>query len=392
MAFLNRSSAYAQKWRARYSELRGWWRVARGLFIALLCCAPLTGLHAERIKDLVSVAGVRDNPLLGYGLVVGLDGSGDKTGQVSFTEQSMRSMLQQFGVTIPPTVTIQPKNVAAVSIHAVLGPFAKPGQTLDITISSLGNAKSLRGGSLLMAPLKGADGQVYAVAQGNVLVGGVGASGNDGSSVTVNIPSVGRIPNGATVERVVPTNFSSTESITLNLHQPDFTTAKRVEDAINSKLGSDYAQAVDAVSITVTAPKDSTQRVEFLSYLEQLTVERAETSAKIIINARSGTVVIGNHVTVMPAAVSHGSLTVTINEDVDVSQPNPLAGGDTEVTPDSDININAESTSLYALERGVTLQSVVQAMNQVGTSVGDLIAILEALRQVGALNAQLIVI
>lgn len=360
--------------------------------LAVLIALPVTAVQAERIKDLASVEGVRENPLLGYGLVVGLDGSGDKTGQVSFTEQSMRSMLQQFGVTIPPDVAIQPKNVAAVSIHAVLPAFAKPGQSLDITVSSLGNSESLRGGTLLMAPLKGADGQVYAVAQGNLIVGGISASGDDGSSVTVNIPSVGRIPNGATVERVVPNSFNTSKMITLNLHQPDFTTAKLVEKVINANLGFDNAQAIDAVSIEVRAPNDNSQRVEFLSFLEQLEIEPSESSAKIIINARTGTIVIGNHVTVMPAAVSHGSLTVTITEEVDVTQPNALADGDTAVTPDTNIDINEDANSLYTFNRVVTLQEVVQAINRVGASTGDLVAILEALKQVGALTAQLIVI
>jgi len=368
------------------------YRYGRAYVLFIIACIASTTAYAERIKDLTSVQGVRENPLLGYGLVVGLDGTGDQTGQVSFTEQSLRSMLQQFGVTIPPDTKIQPKNVAAVSIHAVLPPFVKPGQQIDITISSLGNAKSLRSGTLLMAPLKGADGQVYAVAQGNVIVGGLGASGNDGSSVTVNTLSVGRIPNGAIVERAVPSNFSSSSRIVLNLHTPDFTTAKRVEEAINSAFNEDQAQAIDAVSIVVNMEKTPMQRVEFLSALELLEVQPADNAAKIIINARTGTIVIGNQVTVMPAAVSHGSLTVTIDETVNVSQPNSLAAGDTAVTPESDINIQQDGNSLYTFSRGITLQEVVQAINEVGASTGDLISILQALRQVGALTAQLVVI
>ncbi len=362
--------------------------------LSLLSLLALSSLsHAERIKDLTSVQGVRENPLLGYGLVVGLDGSGDQTGQVSFTEQSLRSMLLQFGVTVPPDTKIQPKNVAAVSIHAVLPPFVKPGQQLDITISSLGNAKSLRGGSLLMAPLKGADGQIYAVAQGNVIVGGAGASGADGSSVTVNTPSVGRIPNGAIVERAVPSNFESTERLVLNLHAPDFTTAKRVEEVINNAFNENQARAIDAVSIMVDLADIPLNRVEFLSTLQQLEVQPGDQSAKIIINARTGTIVIGNHVTVMPAAVSHGGLTVTIDEAVNVTQPNPLADGDTAVTPESEVTIDSGGPkSLYTFSRGITLQEVVQAMNEVGASTGDLVSILEALHQVGALTAELIVI
>lgn len=364
-------------------------RFCAALVMTLLCISA--ELSAERIKDLTSIQGVRDNPLLGYGLVVGLDGTGDKTGQVSFTEQSLRSMLQQFGVTIPPDLKIQPKNVAAVSIHAVLPPFVKPGQQLDITVSSLGNAESLRGGTLLMTPLKGADGQVYAVAQGNVIVGGIGASGNDGSSVTINTTSVGRIPNGAIVERVVSSNFASKEQIILNLHTPDFSNARRLEETINNAFGEDLAQAVDAVSIVIGV-SDISNRVEFISALEELEVQPASKSAKIIINARTGTIVIGNHVTVSPAAVSHGSLTVTIDEQVNVSQPNPLANGETTATPASDIDIQRDPHNLYTFKRGVTLQDVVQGLNDVGASTGDLISILEALHQVGALTAQIVVI
>ena len=358
----------------------------------ILLCLFFTDAQAERIKDLTSVAGVRDNPLLGYGLVVGLDGSGDATGQVAYTEQSLRSMLLQFGVTIPANIKIQPKNVAAVSINAVLPPFAKPGQTVDVTVSSLGNAKSLRGGTLLMTPLKGIDGQVYAVAQGNLIVGGVGISGEDGSSVTVNVPSVGRIPGGAIIERLVHNRFNEDSQIVLNLHKADFTTAKRVEEVINQSLGSSHAHALDAVSISVTAPDDIGQRVEFLAFLESLEVEPGQGSAKIIVNSRTGTIVIGNHVTVMPAAVSHGSLTVTISEEVNVSQPDALSTGTTTENPDSNIDVDQASSSLYTFKRGVTLQEVVQAMNQVGASTSDLVSILEALRQAGALSAQIIVI
>ncbi|MBX2883447.1 MAG: flagellar basal body P-ring protein FlgI [Granulosicoccus sp.] len=366
--------------------------MALKLFLAVLLATISANASGDRIKDIAVVEGIRDNPLLGYGLVVGLDGTGDNTGSVSFTEQSLRSMLQQFGVTIPPSVAIQPKNVAAVSINAVLPPFAKPGQAIDITLSSLGNSKSLRGGTLLMAPLKGVDGKVYAVAQGNVIVNGVGAEGADGSSVTVNIPSVGRIPNGATVEKSVATNFNTSSKITLNLHKPDFTTAKRVEETINQRLGSSYAQAIDAVSITIDAPDKVGQRVEFLSFLEQLEVEPGSGSAKIIINSRTGTIVIGNHVTVMPAAVSHGSLTVTIDENVNVNQPNALADGETAVTPDTEIDIEGGTGGLYTFKREVTLQDVVEAINQVGATTNDLISILEALSQVGALSARLVVI
>lgn len=365
-----------------------------------LCLVAILGLlmqlpvmaHAERIKDLAVIAGVRDNPLLGYGLVVGLDGTGDQTSQVSFTEQSLRSMLTQYGITVPPSVKLQPKNVAAVSIHAVLPPFAKPGQKIDITVSSLGNSKSLRGGTLLMSPLRGANGEVYAIAQGNLAVGGLGVSGADGSSLAINIPSVGRIPAGATVEREVPNPFAESERVIFNLHEPDFTTARRLVDAVNSALGTTEAQALDAVSISVRAPQDVSKRVAFVGYLEEIIVEPGEGAGKIIVNSRTGTIVIGNHVTVGPAAVTHGSLTVTINENVNVTQPNPLAAGETAITPDTTIAVTEQDTRMFELGRGTTLSEIVQAINSVGAAPGDLVAILEALKQAGALRAQLIVI
>lgn len=347
---------------------------------------------ADRVKDLASVAGVRNNQLVGYGLVVGLDGSGDQTSQTPFTVQSLKNMLTQFGITVPPGVNLQLKNVAAVSIHADLPPFIKSGQTIDVTVASIGNAKSLRGGSLLMAPLRGADGNVYAIAQGNLLVGGFGASGADGSSVTVNIPSAGRIPNGATVERAVPSDFLTRESIMLNLHQPDFTTAGRLAAAINDNLGPGTAQATDAVSVRIDAPLDPLNRPAFLAHLENLEVDPGQAPAKVIINSRTGTVVIGSHVTVTPAAVSHGSLVVTISEQPFVSQPAPFSGGETVVLPDSDVEITEESSSMFLFQPGTSLDEIVQAVNRVGAAPGDLVAILQALKQAGALRAQLVVI
>lgn len=347
---------------------------------------------ADRVKDLASVAGVRNNQLVGYGLVVGLDGSGDQTSQTPFTVQSLKNMLTQFGITVPPGVNLQLKNVAAVSIHADLPPFTKPGQTIDVTVASIGNAKSLRGGSLLMAPLRGADGNVYAIAQGNLLVGGFGASGADGSSVTVNIPSAGRIPNGATVERSVPSDFLTRESIMLNLHQPDFTTASRLAAAINDNLGPGTARATDAVSVRIDAPLDPLNRPAFLAHLENLEVDPGQAPAKVIINSRTGTVVIGSHVTVTPAAVSHGSLVVTISEQPFVSQPAPFSGGRTVVLPDSDVEITEESSSMFLFQPGTSLDEIVQAVNRVGAAPGDLVAILQALKQAGALRAQLVVI
>jgi flagellar P-ring protein precursor FlgI len=348
--------------------------------------------HADRLKDLASVQGVRSNQLVGYGLVVGLDGTGDQTSQTPFTIQTFKNMMAQFGIAIPSNINPQLKNVAAVSIHAELPAFSKVGQTIDVTISSLGNAKSLRGGSLLMTPLRGADGQVYALSQGNLVVGGFGAEGSDGSSIKVNIPSVGRIPNGASIERELPSSFANGDSLTFNLHQADFTTAKRVTDSINRLLGSATAQAVDATSIRVSAPQDASQRVTFLSVLENLDIAPAEAAAKIIINSRTGTIVIGQNVRVSPAAVTHGSLTVTISEDAAVSQPNALAAGETVVVPDSNISIEQEDSRMFVFKPGVSLDEIVRAVNQVGAAPGDLMAILEALKQSGALRAEIVVI
>jgi len=348
---------------------------------------------AERIKDLASIAGVRTNQLVGYGLVVGLDGSGDQTSQTPFTIQSLKSMLANFGVVIPPNINPQVKNVAAVSLHATLPAFAKPGQSIDVTASSIGNAKSLRGGSLLLSPLKGADGKVYAVAQGDLIVGGFGASSTDGSSISVNIPSVGRIPNGATVERTVDTSFHQGSSLILNLHASDFTTATRIVRAVNKTIGRDTARALDGTSIEVNAPVDHAQRVAFMSVLESIEVQPGDTSARVIVNSRTGTVVIGRHVSVQPAAVSHGSLTVTITARPIVSQPAPFAdGGETVVVDSSDIAIQEENNRMFLFDPGVSLDEIVRAVNQVGASPGDLVAILEALKQAGSLRAQLIVI
>jgi flagellar P-ring protein precursor FlgI len=349
--------------------------------------------HAERIKDIASIAGVRGNQLVGYGLVVGLDGSGDQTTQAPFTTQSLKNMLQQFGITLPPGTNPQLKNVAAVSIHATLPPFAKPGQTIDVTVSSIGNAKSLRGGSLLASPLKGLDGQVYGIAQGNLVVSGFGIEGKDGSKISVNVPSVGRIPNGATVERAVPNPFAFGDTVTLNLNSPDFTTAQRVTQAINTALGANgMAQSLDATSIRVNAPPDPNQRVAFVAMLENLTLEPGEAAARVIVNSRTGTVVIGRNVKVLPAAVSHGSLTVTITERSQISQPGPFSAGTTQVVPKTDIEVKEEGRRMFVFDPGVSLDEIVRAVNNVGAAPGDLVAILEALRNAGALRAELLVI
>ncbi|HEC17340.1 MAG TPA: flagellar basal body P-ring protein FlgI [Sedimenticola sp.] len=378
------------KWHSTANTMR---RLCRyPVLPVLLLCLASGPIQAERIKDLASIAGVRSNQLLGYGLVVGLDGSGDKTTSSPFTGQSLKTMLLNLGVVVPPGVKIKPKNVAAVTVHADLPPFAKPGQKIDVTVSSIGDAKSLRGGSLLMTPLKGADGKVYAMAQGNLVVGGLSATGADGSSITINIPSVGRIAGGATVERTVASPFSRGSVFTLNLHQPDFTTARRLTESINQAIGPGTAKPVDATSIVVSAPLDAGQRVSFVSMIENLQVKPDNAPARIVVNSRTGTVVISSEVRVSPAAVSHGSLTVTISENTQVSQPNAFAGGVTTVVPSSTVEIGEEGKRMFVFDPGVTLDEVVRAVNEVGAGPSDLVAILEALKQAGALRAELVII
>ncbi len=374
--------------------LNRWITRLSGLLLGALLILPVMPVQAERIKDLAVIQGVRDNQLLGYGLVVGLDGSGDKVNSSPFTRQSLRSMLTQLGIVVPPNVALNPKNVAAVTVHANLPPFAKPGQQVDVTVSSIGDAKSLRGGSLLMTPLKGIDGQVYAIAQGNLVVGGLAAEGSDGSKVTVNIPSSGRVPNGATVERSVATPFGQEPMLTLNLKSGDFTTVQRMTEAINKAVGDGAAFAVDSTSIKVNAPKNIGQRVGFVSMIENLQVDPAEAVARVIVNSRTGTVVINSTVRVSPAAVSHGNLVVTISENAQVSQPGPLARrGRTVTTAQSDVSVQAPGDRrMFLFNPGVTLDTVVRAVNQVGAGPSDLVAILEALKQAGSLKADLVVI
>jgi flagellar P-ring protein precursor FlgI len=362
------------------------------LIAILLLVLCSSSLQAERLKDIADIAGVRNNPLIGYGLVVGLDGTGDQTTQTPFTTQAFRSMLQRLGVVLPEGQAFQLKNVAAVTVHASFPAFAKPGQAIDVTVSSIGNAKSLRGGSLLLSPLKGADGQVYALAQGELIVGGFGVQGADGSSVTVNIPSAGRIPNGAIVERQIHNSFSEGNHLTFNLNRADFTTARRVAESINELLGPNVAKASDATSIHVTAPRDADQRVSFMSLLENIEVSPGKAPARVVINSRTGTIVVGEHVRVSAGAVTHGSLTVSITNTALVSQPNALAGGETVVVPQTDINIEQEANRMFTLDATTSLNDLVRAVNQVGAAPGDLMAILEALKQAGALQAELIVI
>lgn len=345
--------------------------------------------QAERIKDIASINGVRTNQLVGYGLVVGLDKSGDKT---KFTGQTLRNLMGKYGLTLPPGEDPKAKNIAAVSVHADLPAFAKPGQKIDVTVSSIGDAKSLRGGSLLMSPLRGADGKVYAVAQGNLVVNGLSAGGQDGSKITVNNPLVGRIPNGATVEQSVPTPFEQGNELVFNLNTADFTTANRMVESINKTLGAGTAMARDATSVSVRAPADLNQKVNFASVLENLEVIPDDAPAKVIINSRTGTVIINSKVKVQPAAVSHGSLTVTISENPQVSQPGPLSAGETVVTPQSNVEVKEEKNHMFVFNPGVSLDEIVQAVNNVGAAPSDLVAILEALKSAGALRAELMVI
>ncbi|MBC3935037.1 flagellar basal body P-ring protein FlgI [Undibacterium rugosum] len=364
-----------------------------------LCAALLFSLsalisapaQAERIKDLAGIQGVRQNQLLGYGIVVGLDGSGDQTTQTPFTVQSIVSMLQQMGVALPVGSTLQLKNVAAVMVTTSLPPFAQPGQALDITVSSMGNAKSLRGGTLLMTPLKGADGQIYAMAQGNVLVGGVGASAN-GSKAQVNHLSVGRISGGATVERAVPSPVANGNTVQLELNNSDFSTASRVVDAINRRFGNDTAAALDGRVIQVKAPANPDQRVAFLGKLESLDVTPAAMVAKVILNARTGSIVMNQAVSLETCAVAHGNLSVVVNTENAVSQPNTLAGGQTVATGNSNISITKDAGQLMMLKAGASLTDVVKALNSIGATPQDLLAILQAMKASGALRAELEII
>lgn len=356
--------------------------------VALVFSMPVL---AERIKDLTTIQGVRNNQLIGYGLVVGLDGSGDQTTQTPFTVQSVVSMLGQLGVNLPPGISLQLKNVAAVTVTATLPPFAKPGQTIDITVSSIGNAKSLRGGTLLMTPLKGADGQVYGMAQGNLMVGGAGAAAG-GSSTQINQLSVGRIPEGATVERAVETALGQGDYIVLELKDSDFTTASRVVTSVNRSFGEGTASAENGRVIRVIAPRDNNQRVSFLARMENLTVIPGESLAKVIMNARTGSVVMNKSVMVDACAVAHGSLTVTISAEPRVSQPAPLSRGETVVTQQTQIEIKAEKGGLVMLPGSASLNDVVKALNAVGATPQDLLAILQAMKAAGALRAELEVI
>ena len=369
------------------------------LSLLTLVFSIISQAKGDRLKDLVSFAGIRSNQLLGYGLVVGLDGTGDSASNL--TLQSMASTVSQFGLKVGPA-DISAKNAAAVMVTAELRPFTKIGQTINVTVSSMGKAKSLRGGTLLMTPLKGADGQVYAIAQGNLAVGGFGVEGKDGSSLSVNIPTVGSIANGATVEKMVETPFIKNKNFVMNLHQGDFTTANRIVEEINKLFGPGVSRALDGTSISVNAPKDPSQKVSFMSLLENIEVKPASPVARVVVNARTGTVVIGGDVRVTPAAVSHGSLTVKVQENTTTTpgQTTTTQNANTTVTnttdpvtnEDSEITAGAENVSAFVFDAGTTLSDIVDAINAIGTNSADLVAILEALREAGALRAQMIII
>ena len=358
----------------------------------LLAALALSGVaQAERIKDIATIQGVRDNQLVGYGLVVGLDGTGDQTTQTPFTTQSITNMLMQMGVNLPPGTNMQLKNVAAVMVTADLPPFSQAGQTIDITVSSMGNAKSLRGGTLVMTPLKGADGQVYAMAQGNLVVSGAGASAS-GSKVQINHLSVGRIPSGATVERSVVTVLGASGTINLELMQSDFTTASRVVDAVNARFGKDTARALNGRVIQVKTPVGDDARVAFLGAIESLDVNPAQAMAKVIINARTGSVVMNQAVMLDPSAVSHGNLSVIINTQPVISQPAPFSKGETVVTSQSQIEIRQQPGEVMLVKGSASLADVVKALNSIGATPQDLLAILQALKASGALHAELEII
>ena len=365
----------------------------RGLAIFACCGLPLLSgnVQAERIKDLTTVQGVRSNQLVGYGLVVGLDGTGDQTTQTPFTTQSIVNMLAQLGTTLPTTQSLQLKNVAAVMVTATLPPFSRTGQPIDVTVSSMGNAKSLRGGTLVMTPLKGADGQVYAQAQGNLMVGGAGASAG-GSKTVVNHLLAGRIPAGATVEREVPTLLGQGPFIHYELGTNDFGTTQRVVDVINREMGAGTAQALDGRVVRVHAPEDPNARVAFMGKIESFEVQPTKAMAKVIVNPRTGSVVMNQTVTLEPCAVAHGSLSVTVNTENKVSQPNALSGGQTVTTQQSDIEIKQSGGALMQVKAGANLASVVKAINALGASPQDLLSILQAMKAAGALRADLEII
>jgi flagellar P-ring protein precursor FlgI len=364
---------------------------------AALACTALLGVlsaqparAAQTLRNLVSIEGVRDNPLVGYGLVVGLNGSGDST-QVKFASQSVINMLKQFGVKVPDGTDAKSKNVATVMVSAVFPPGYRKGQNIDVVVSSMGDAKSLRGGALLLTPLRAADNEVYALAQGNVVVGGFSAQGKSGSSVTVNTPTSGRIPSGAAIEREIATDFATKPSVRLSLRHPHFQTAINIVDSINKRFG-DIATASDATSVDVVAPANPTQRIAFMAKLEALSIDVGDDSPKVVFNSRTGTVVIAEGLRVRAAAVTHGSLKVVISESTKVSQPNALAAGNTVATPQSQVSVDQGSGQMFKWPAGAKLQGIIDVINSLGASPDDIMAILQALDQAGAIEGELVVI
>lgn len=361
-----------------------------GLLLALAAALPA---HAMRVKEVAAVQGVRSNQLTGYGLVVGLDGTGDQTTQMPYTTQAMQNYLQQMGISLPAGASsqLQLKNVAAVVVTAQLPAFAQPGQQIDVTVSSMGNSKSLKGGLLMMTPLRGADGEIYALAQGSVVISGAGAS-SGGSKVQINHLSAGRIPDGAQVERAIASPLQLGDSISLGLTTTDFQMAKRVAEAINRQLGEGRARAMDGRTVKVAAPMDANDRVSFLAEIEEVTLEASVPSAKVIINARTGSIVLNQAVTLGPCAVAHGNLSISISSTPNVSQPNALSGGQTVVTEKTNIQIRNEPGGLIQIPAAAQLQDVVRALNALGATPQDMLAILQAIKAAGALNAELEVI
>ncbi|MBB5985286.1 flagellar basal body P-ring protein FlgI [Sphingobium lignivorans] len=364
------------------------WIVAIAVVAGLQLVAPQA--HAERIKDLGAFEGLRSNQLVGYGVVVGLAGTGDDS--LDYATQGIKGVISRFGLTLPPGINPALKNAAAVMVTAELPAFAKPGQRLDVTVSALGKAKSLRGGTLVLTPLRGADGEIYGMAQGNLAVGGLGVSGADGSQLSVNVPSAGRIPSGASVERAVETGFDTSPALTFNLADADLTTALRVADAINLAFGDQRAKALDGVSIAVAAPQGAESRIMMMGLIENIEVRPADPPARVIVNARSGTVVINGSVRISPAAVSHGKLTVSVNEAPRVVQPAPFSRGETAVEQSSAISAAEERNPMFLFKGGASLADIVKAVNAVGASPSDLVEILGALKQAGAMKAELEVI
>lgn len=364
--------------------------ILKYILLPTLLLAPLAA-RAVPLLQLADVEGIRGNQLIGYGLVVGLDGTGDKN-QVKFTSQSVANMIKQFGVNLPPNVDPKLKNVAAVTVTAEVPPSYSPGQTVDVTVASLGDAKSLRGGQLLMTPLRGIDGETYALAQGSLVVGGLNATGQSGSSVAINSANGGRIPNGATIERLIPSDFASRPDIMLNLRQPSFQTATRVVAALEKRFGGGVAQALDGTKISVRAPQSPSQRTSFMAMLEGISVEEGPERPKVVFNSRTGTVVVSEGVRVKAAAVAHGSLTVTISENSQVSQPNAFSQGQTAVTPNSTVDVAQDRNGMFKWPDGANLESIINTVNSLGATPDDVMSILQALEQAGALNAELIVI